>query len=437
MKLEIMKYLSILILFCACSNVSFDQKASTFSNKGITSDALLDAKGNFYICGETSVFTSGKPSQAVNKDAFFVYSNDFGKTFHGYSYGEANQAERFERILTYDNSLILSGFYGDSKSKFLLRVLPEGKPVWAIQSEIYKTFDQGDVAVDPTGNILLSSKNPTDDAYLGFMHLIDKEGNCKWSKRMSAMEIMQDIICTRDSQFIISYKQKGAFIDGSTRKKYWMNSFHKINKEGSFIWSNKFHIEVDQASDCVFNKVLEDQAGNLYFIGRIELLKSKGHDLFIIKTNSTGTILWSSIYATSNEFAFKNACFHESGNLLLVADGYGKNGGLVYMEMKPDGVISWSKIKATANYEQVINILPGKNKYAIVWDKLLNFSTFTMDAKGNSCYTDVKEQIIERQNFPVLLDTYHGSWDPAVSDWKKIEISLLPHSEIPLTNECK
>ncbi|MBK8450664.1 MAG: hypothetical protein IPL42_11840 [Saprospiraceae bacterium] len=78
-----------------------------------------------------------------------------------------------------------------------------------------------------------------------------------------------------------------------------------------------------------------------------------------------------------------------------------------------------------------------ENKYAIVWDKLLNFSTFTMDAKGNSCYTDVKEQIIERQNFPVLLDTYHGSWDPAVSDWKKIEISLLPHSEIPLTNECK
>ena len=114
--------------------MSFDQKASTFSNKGITSDALLDAKGNFYICGETSVFTSGKPSQAVNKDAFFVYSNDFGKTFHGYSYGEANQAKRFERILTSDNSLILSGFYGDSTSKFLLRVLPEGKTDLEIHS---------------------------------------------------------------------------------------------------------------------------------------------------------------------------------------------------------------------------------------------------------------------------------------------------------------
>ena len=431
-----MKPISILLFFFACSNISSDQKAYHYNNKGITCDAIIDSKDNKIICGETSVYTSEKETTG-NKDAFFLMSSDHGKTNLGFSFGSPSISERFEKMIAFGNEYVLHGNSGESKNKFLIKTNANGDAIWGIQSEKFRSFDPGDMAIDPAGNVLFISKDPAADAYHGCLHLVDKDGNCKWSKDLSSIDAMQDIICTKDGLFLISYKQKGAYIDGSTRKKYWMNSFHKVDQSGQIVWSRKFHIDNDLVDECIFNRLLEDKTGHLYFIGRIDLLSPRKQNLFIIKTDKNGRIFWSNIYTCLPELSFKNGCFDANGNLILLADGYSKNGGIAYMQLAPDGKVIWSKITKSANYEQAINIFANKQGYEIVWDKLLNFASFTVDTKGRTCNSKVEDLVLTPKKFPLILDEFKGSWETVEADWKKMEFKMVSHKDIVATSDCQ
>jgi hypothetical protein len=431
-----MKPITILLFFFACSNISSDQKAYHYNNKGITSDAIIDSRDQKIICGETSVYTSEK-SGTGNKDAFFVLSSDHGKTNIGYSMGTADLPERFERVIPIGTEFVLNGFSGESKNKFLIKTNSKGEAIWGIQSERFRTFDPGDMAMDPSGNVLFITKDPSAEAYHGTLHLVDKDGNCKWSRDMSSIEVMQDIICTQDKLFLISFKQKGAYIDGSTRKKYWMNSFHKVDQSGQIVWSRKFHFDNDLVDECTFSKILEDKSGHLYFMGKIDLLKPRKQNLFITKTDKDGRIIWSNVYTGSAELNFKSGCFDSKGNLILAADGYSKNGGIAFLQLAPDGNILWAKITKSANYEQVISIFTSRDGYEIVWDKLLNFASFTVDLKGRTCTAGVEDLKLGIQKFPLILDEFKGSWDPIEADWKKMDLKLVAHQDVISTSDCQ
>lgn len=431
-----MKHFFLYFLIFACTNVASDQKAVHYNNKGITCDAIKDAKGQTIICGESAMYTSDKPTAQEFKDAFFIINSTQVKSNIGYSYGNTNSSERFERIVISGNDLVLNGFSGESKNKFLFKINNDGATIWGIQSEKYKTFETGDLAIDPSGNILMITKDPTSESYHGCFHLIDKNGTCKWSKDISSIEFMQDIICTKDNHFLMSYKQKGAYIDGSTRKKYWMNSFNKVDQSGQIIWSKKFHLDYSLVEESVYSKILEDKSGNLYFIGKMELRNPKKQHLFISRTDKNGKILWSNIYNCQFELNFKNGCFDAEDNLILLADGYGKNGGIAYMQLTQEGDIKWASIMKTANYEQAISILVSEQGYEIIWDKLLNFASFTINDKGQSCAAKVEELKLVKQNVPILIDDFKGTWQDVESDWKKIDFKLLPHQNVVAISDC-
>jgi hypothetical protein len=431
-----MKALSLVFLLFACSTIATDQKAYHFTNKGITCDAVMDSKYNKIICGESSIYTSDK-SATGNKDAFFLMSSEDGKSNNGFSFGAPDVSERFEKIIQVGNEILCGGFYGDGKNKFLLKTNTKGEYIWGVQSDKYKTFEPGDMAIDPDGNALFMTKDPASEAYHGTVHLFDKDGVCKWSKEMSSIEAMQDIIYTKDGHFLISYKQKGAYIDGQTRMKYIMNSFYKVNRNGEIIWSRKFHLNDDLANECIFNKILEDKNGNLYFMGKLDLVKTKKQHLFLVKTDNEGRIFWSNTYTALTELNFKNGCFDATGNLILVADGYAKAGGISYMQVAPDGKILWCKMIKSASYEQAINIFAIKNGYEIIWDKLLNFASFTIDQKGRTCSSTVEDLSPVVEKFPLLLDEFKGSWTEVHADWKKMEFKMVEHKDIVPTSDCK
>ncbi|MBK7738986.1 MAG: hypothetical protein IPI45_14605 [Saprospiraceae bacterium] len=111
---------------------------------------------------------------------------------------------------------------------------------------------------------------------------------------------------------MISYKQKGAYINGELRKKYWINTFQIVDPIGELVQYRNFHFEYDLITDWHFNKLLQDKKGNLYFIGKIEYRNSNRQEAFIIKTAIDGQIIWSHTYAQNNgnEYAFKSFAPH-------------------------------------------------------------------------------------------------------------------------------
>jgi hypothetical protein len=432
-----MKPIYLLFLLFACANVAKDQISFYFENKGMTCHAFQNRTGQTIICGESTSFTSKGKSQQQDKDALFLISSNNGQNNQAYSYGVPDLSERFERILSHEGNYIITGYQGDAKHKFLLKVNANAEPLWGIESTRFRTLDAGHMDIDPNGNTLLMTKDSAAEAFYCTVHLIDHEGNCKWSKKISAIESMQDILCTRDQNFLISFKQKGAFIDGETRKKYYMNTFYKVNAAGQILWSRKFHFETLVAEDCIFSQILEDASGNLYFMGKSNLLVPKKQQLFLTKTNPDGVIQWSHVYASEQELQFKNACFDKSGNIVLLADGYAKNGGIAYMSITSAGEVVWAKIIPSAAYEQAVSIFPTKNSFQVVWDKLLNFAVFSFDADGKTCSDNVQELKLVKRKFPLLLDQFNGRWEDVVPDWKPLTFTLTSHPNISSVSTCQ
>lgn len=426
-------------IFIACSQVAPDQRAILLQTKGLTCDAVLTNSGELLICGETASYARPDSKASGLKDAYLFQTSTTGKNTALTTYAIDGKSVRFEQICPNGGDRFISGNYGEDKNKIICKLGSKNELVWALGSTIYKTIDKGDLAVDLAGNCLIPTKDPSSDAYEACLHLIDASGVCKWSRKLKAIEVWQDVIVLNNQKFMISYKQKGAYINGELRKKYWINTFQIVDPIGELVQYRNFHFEYDLITDWHFNKLLQDKKGNLYFIGKIEYRNSNRQEAFIIKTAIDGQIIWSHTYAANNgnEYAFKNACLTSSGNLIVLGDGYSKKGGIFFLEMNPEGNINWAKLKSAAYFDQAMTIISKGKNYEIIWDKLLNLSAFSCNEKGQTCTDDVQEIQFAQKNFPVLLNENKGAWENITGDWTTITLKSENHTQLSVEEVCK
>lgn len=426
-------------ILIACSQVAPDQKSILLQTKGLTCDAILTNSSELLICGETASHAGTDSKKNGFKDAYVFQTNSSSKSTGLTSYGIPGKSVRFEQICLNGSDRYVSGNYGDDKNKLICKLGTKNEVLWSMGSTIYKTIDKGDLAVDAAGNCLLPTKDPSSDAYEACLHLFDANGVCKWSRKLKAVEVWQDVIVTTDQKFMISYKQKGAYINGELRKKYWINTFQIVDPVGELIQYRNFHFEYDLITDWHFNKLIQDKKGNLYFIGKIEYRNTNKQEAFIIKTAIDGKIIWSHTYSADNgmEYAFKNACLTATGNLMILGDGYSKKGGIVFLELNSDGKISWAKLKSAAYFDQAMVIISKGKNYEIIWDKLLNMAMFSCNEKGQTCTNDLQEIHFTQKNFPVLLNENNGSWENIAGDWTAIQFDVNQQGNLAVEDGCK
>lgn len=99
----------------------------------------------------------------------------------------------------------------------------------------------------------------------------------------------------------------------------------------------------------------------------------KRKDLLIIKSDLEGRMFWSYTYKTDQHFDIKTAVADSKGGLVFVADAYGHSGGMMCAAVSPDGEIKWNNLIPSTPYEQVIDMIAGKDYFGIYYDKILNF----------------------------------------------------------------
>lgn len=425
----------LILLAISCSSKSANEQAIRIITKGLTCDAVLTTNNEVVICGESNRYNTDGDSG--NKDALCVLVQSNAKIKHTFSFGNKQLAERCERIVSHANGYYLTGTSGDEKLKFLLKTDRDFKILWSTQSSRFKTVDQAELGVNKNGFSMLSSKNPEDDSYQLSFHLFNADGACINSFRMNSIDIMQEIMITRNDQFLVSYKQKGAYIDGQTRKRYLMNTFHVINEQGEMLSSQKFLFDDDQVHGVEFSKVIEDANGHLYFIGTMDIQMGNSQLLYVLKSDINGQVIWSKMYTGADGMRLRSACFNSNGNIMLLGDGYGKKGGLIISEIGPDGKPLWAQLMPTPQYDQAIGILDDSKHYCIVMDKLFNIGFIYLNKKAKSCISDFKSINLEPQDMNVLTDRFNGKFETVEADWKSVEFDYKIHNDIESQDDCK
>ncbi|MBK9962458.1 MAG: hypothetical protein IPP06_14335 [Saprospiraceae bacterium] len=343
---------------------------------------------------------------------------------------------RWEKVTMSGSNLVFSG-YGFKEKQAVISCYGKGmEPMWTLVSDSLKGIEEPSMCTDTAGNILMMHRNPTVSPYDGFITLLNSSGNIQWTKMISLVDDMTELLPLSNGDFLIHYLQKGAYIDAETRKKYFMLPVLFLSPQGTI--TSQFHFHADRAkfSEISIHKVLSSDQGHLYFLGSVETI-AKRKDLLIIKSDLEGRILWSYTYKTDQHFDIKTAVADSKGGLVFVADAYGHSGGMMCAAVSPDGEIKWNNLIPSTPYEQVIDMVAGKDYYGIFYDKILNFGIFKTTNDGLSCLGPVSKMNITREDAEIVTISSNTLAEPGKSTWRKISIPVKKSGKIKAISDCK
>ncbi|MBK7850635.1 MAG: T9SS type A sorting domain-containing protein [Bacteroidetes bacterium] len=302
-------FLSIL-LFSLYSNIGFAQ--ITFQEKIVgTSSAeecnsvQLTSNGGYIFVGMTRSYGAG------DNDIYLVKINSNGDTAWTRTIGGIGEEDGYSVQQTSDSGFIVSGttnsFGAGSNDVFIVKVDTNANVLWTktiggtnydFCNSIQQTIDGGYIATGGTSSFGAGGK----DVYFIKM---DSNGDTVWTKTYGGINddwgnVVQQ---TRDSGFIIV----GTFgSDGFSIGDIYLI---KTNKYGDTTWTKSF----GGAGYNLGSSVQQTTDNGYIIVGYAGSFGVGSGDIYLIKTDSFGNLLWSKTIGEAN-YTNNGSCVFQTNN---------------------------------------------------------------------------------------------------------------------------
>ncbi len=401
----------------ACAGSPAHQEAFLVETRGLCSDAFLLGKNRIAVCGESANYKF--PGSSNAKDGF-VWIRDLGTSGgSGIAFSSGQADSRIERVVSTNAGYVLAGFSGPDRDHLLVCADTNWTVKWSRTATGQHSTDLPVLALGTDGSILHASRPTDGEAFLTDLHLTDPSGNVRWTRRIPSVETMQGLITGSSGDFLVSYKQKGAYLAGQTRKRYLMNSFQRFDLSGKVMQSIRFLFDDDQVQNAVFGDVAELPGGRLLFAGKL-VLSSGNEFAFALLSQPGGKILWSNIYTGLQNHHFKRIAINPEGKFLLLADAYGKQGGMALIRLAQDGTVEDAKTWKASSYEQAAGLILTEDGFCTaIWDRLFAIAGAVFDPKFRACVEGLESPEVKPQQVYVLQEAFRDRVEelPA-QEWK-------------------
>ena len=170
-----------------------------------------------------------------------------------------------------------------------------------------------------------------------FLLNLNADGTIKWEKQYGTneTEYSRDIELTTDNHLLILGETFG--LGNNSRDVLLI----KTDLNGDTIWVK--HIPLNGTE--VVNHIFEDSNGDYLIAAHTDSYNIGNYDMFVIKMNSAGTVLWSKTYGNASDEILHHISEQPNGGYLLTGvteDGQiSKNGSII--SINPNGNINWQK----------------------------------------------------------------------------------------------
>ena len=263
----------------------------------------------------------------------------FGTTFYDYGWGVDE---------TFDGGAIIVGVkeYRDDRTRdiLLVKVDEDGFGLWE------KSFGGPDneeaYAVKQCmngGYILAGYSNSYGAASEVYVVKTDSYGKLEWDKTYGGpnLDRAYEIIETHDGHFIIVGVTNSPGISHGN-DDIWLQ---KIDGQGNTVWRNAY----GESNHEVGYDVVELPDGGFLVLGYKNFYDVSGKDIYLIRTDSVGTIVWAKTYGSSMVFDEIGYSIHEaypSGYLICASTNSRDNGWFdpQVIKIDYDGNMQWSAI---------------------------------------------------------------------------------------------
>ena len=349
MKKKVIYLIVVLSYFSLNYSCWAQEEVKTFAKKYSFDDndknyALLSSSGkNKYY------FLAGG-----GNDAKLVKVDSIGRMIWFKTYGGVNNDCAYDLKQTNDGNLIMTGyswsFETENSDFYIVKVDPDGKLLWAKTyggpegdeaNSIAATNDSGCVICGQTRNI----GNVGNSDYDACILKISKNGKLEWQKIYGGARYGNDycrsIIQTRDGNYVFAGYTEKIANDGNIYNFNGEILLVCLDKNGKEIWHKIF----GGAGTDFADNIIELPVG--YIIGGFTNSYSNSTDIYLLKCNTLGELIWVKAYGTYlGKAAEKIAITKDQGYIVLAygsAHGEEFDDDIYLMKINATGDTLWTK----------------------------------------------------------------------------------------------
>jgi hypothetical protein len=279
-------------------SINFDDSYSV----AVTSDS------GYVITGYTSGLGSG------GTDAFLIRTDKNGNVLWNKFFGGTNNDYGNSVLQTSDDGFIIAGStssYGAGLSDgYIIKTDSIGNVMWTktyggVNNDEFKYIEQ----ISDTTYILCGSTNTPSDVYVV---KINSLGNSIWTRTIggSGIDSGNTIHQTPEHNFIISgYTYSYGF---GLNDSYLI----KLDSIGNLIWTKTFG---GSGNDLAMDAITINN-NSYIFLAQTGSYGSGGKDAWLIKTDTSGNLLWTKTYGSAlNDYEFSILMTADNGYLMVGA----------------------------------------------------------------------------------------------------------------------
>jgi len=284
---------------------------------------VIDSSDNIYVAGTTESFGAGK------EDIYLVKYDKSGNKKWDVTWGGDKDDCCFKMILDSSENIYIAGTtesFGSGRDDIcLVKYDNSGMQLWnhtwggnGIDSCVAITLDSSE-NIYIAGGIFNTIKGITSMCLVKY----DKSGNYKWNCTWGEKIFNRAtglVLDSSDNIYITGYTQN---YDSQSADVYLL----KYNNSGNFQWNRTWG-----STNTDFGKVvIIDSSDNIYIAGSTQSFGEGGYDIFLVKYNISGTMLWNHTWGGSQWDSCSEVALDSSNNIYI--GGYTKSFGAGWDDM--------------------------------------------------------------------------------------------------------
>jgi hypothetical protein len=305
----------------------------------------LTSDGGYIICGYTKNFNLG------GRDVYLIKTDANGDSIWTRTFGGVNDDEGRSVQQTSEGGYVIGGYtksFGAGKSDFyLIKTDANGTLTWS------KTFgganDDGAYSIQQTtdGGFVIAGYTTISGNRDAYIIKTDKKGNGLWSKNFGGVN---DQVC-----YSVQETTDGGYIalgySANTVNSISCGYLLKIDANGNNLWTKKFF----DTGDTEGSNIQTTTDGGYIIVGNTNTFGAGNYDIYLIKTNKTGSILWKKTYGGADYDQGSSVLQTSDGGyaVLGVTQSFGAGGRDIYLiKTNSKGDTLWTRTYGGTDYEQ-------------------------------------------------------------------------------------
>ncbi|MEO8710945.1 MAG: T9SS type A sorting domain-containing protein [Parafilimonas sp.] len=341
-----MKKIILFVIITACAlqtraQENFQKTIGGTENDFATAIAQT-ADGGFVTVGDTYSFGASK------SDMYIVKFDSHGNLLWNKKYASSEYDHGYCVTATTDGGCVVGGISGgNSNIIILIKIDADGNLKWFKYYSAKTRHSLTSIAQTPEGGFILGGSASTyDNGSWGYILKTDDQGNVEWSKLLfdrSYYPAVQKLVVTRDSGY-------AAVVNQSTTNAYYDIFLVKLKKDGSFQWAKSIGGE---SADSPTDLIQTSDGGYAVVGSTFDLNSSPQYSfMYVFKTDSAGNFNFAKRIKGTNSDVCRTIA--ETNDKQLVISGYipspaGTASNIFFMKMDTTGRILWTKILADDN----------------------------------------------------------------------------------------